>query len=87
MKPDKRLATFSKMAMQLSPFLLCNFRYFYYVHIATSDGHVCGTKRTECVVNGHMADQSFDLLVCHPAQPELRVNGAYFAGFPFTIDT
>lgn len=26
----KGFATFSKMEMQLSPFLVCNFRYFYY---------------------------------------------------------
>ena len=57
------------------------------MHIATSDGHVCGTKRTECAVNGHMADQAFDLLVSHLAHPGLCVNGARFAGFPFTIDT
>lgn len=27
---EKRAASFSKMEMQLSPFLLCNFRYFNY---------------------------------------------------------
>ena len=46
------------------------------LHIATSDGHVCGTKRTECAVNGHMADQAFDLLVCHRRMHRIRKNDA-----------
>ena len=55
------------------------------VHIASSDGSVCGAKQTECVANGHLADQAFDLLVYHIAHPGLCVNGAHFAGFPLPL--